>query len=59
MKENYELNSSTLAKIKKEYNINDDDYLYEMIGEGRLTAFTVLKKVYPKIGQSLILTAQL
>ena len=48
MKENYELNSSTLTKIKKEYNINEDDYLYEMIGEGRLTAFSVLKKVYPE-----------
>jgi len=48
MKENYELNSSTLNKIKKEYNINDDDYLYEMIGEGRLTAFAVLKKIYPE-----------
>ena len=48
MKENYELNSSTLNKIKKEYNIDDDDYLYEMIGEGRLTAFAVLKKIYPE-----------
>ena len=47
MKENYELNSSTLNKIKKEYNI-DEDYLYEMIGEGRLTAFAVLKKIYPE-----------
>ena len=49
MKENYELNSSTLSKIKKEYNINDDDYLYEMIGEGRLTAFAVLKKSLSRI----------
>ncbi|MBL6674635.1 MAG: bifunctional (p)ppGpp synthetase/guanosine-3',5'-bis(diphosphate) 3'-pyrophosphohydrolase [Alphaproteobacteria bacterium] len=47
MKENYELNSSTLNKIKKEYNV-DEDYLYEMIGEGRLTAFAVLKKIYPE-----------
>src|SRR6056300_184573 len=48
MKENYELNSSTLIKIKKEFNINDDDYLYEMIGEGRLIALAVLKKIYPE-----------
>ena len=47
MKENYELNSSTLNKIKKEYDV-DEDYLYEMIGEGRLTAFAVLKKIYPE-----------
>ncbi|MDC1047748.1 bifunctional (p)ppGpp synthetase/guanosine-3',5'-bis(diphosphate) 3'-pyrophosphohydrolase [Alphaproteobacteria bacterium] len=47
-KENYELNLSTLSKIKKEYNIYEDDHLYEMIGEGRLTAFAVLKKIYPE-----------
>ena len=49
MKENYELNSSTLSKIKKEYNINDDDYLYEMIGDGRLTAFCSIEKNLPRI----------
>ena len=48
IKENYDLNKSTITKIKNEYNINEIDDLYEMIGEGRLTAFSVLKKIYPE-----------
>ncbi|MDC0192929.1 bifunctional (p)ppGpp synthetase/guanosine-3',5'-bis(diphosphate) 3'-pyrophosphohydrolase [Pelagibacteraceae bacterium] len=47
-KENYELNSSTINLITNEYNINHIDDLYEMLGEGRVTAFSVLKKVYPE-----------
>jgi len=47
-KENYDLNESTINLIINEYNINNVDDLYEMLGEGRLTAFSVLKKVYPE-----------
>ena len=47
-KENYDLNESTLKLIKNEYNIDEIDDLYEMLGEGRITAFTVLKKIYPE-----------
>ncbi len=47
-KENYDLNESTLIKIKNEYNLSDIDDLYEMIGEGRVTALAVIKKVYPE-----------
>ncbi len=47
-KENYDLNDSTLTKIKNEFNINDIDEIYEMIGAGRVTAFAVIKRVYPE-----------
>ncbi len=47
-KENYDLNESTLKLIKNEYNIDEIDDLYEMLGEGRITAFMVLKKIYPE-----------
>ncbi|MDC6448404.1 bifunctional (p)ppGpp synthetase/guanosine-3',5'-bis(diphosphate) 3'-pyrophosphohydrolase [Alphaproteobacteria bacterium] len=47
-KENYDLNESTLIKIKKQFNVNDIDYLYEMVGAGRVTAFSVIKRIYPE-----------
>ena len=47
-KQNYDLNESTLKLIKNAYSINEIDDLYEMLGEGRITAFTVLKKIYPE-----------
>ncbi len=47
-KENYDLNDSILIKIKKEFNLNDIDDLYEMLGAGRLTAFSVIKRIYPE-----------
>jgi len=47
-KENYELNSSTLDKIKNEFSLGDLDDLYEMVGAGRLTAFSILKRIYPE-----------
>ncbi len=50
-KENYELNESTLTKIKKEYELNHIDDLYEMLGAGRLTAFSVIKRIYPEFNK--------
>ena len=49
IKENYDLNESISKKIKKEFNLNDLDDLYEMIGAGKLTPFTVIKRIYPEI----------
>jgi len=49
IKENYDLNESTSNKIKKEFNLNDLDDLYEMIGAGKLTPFSVIKRIYPEI----------
>jgi len=48
IKENYDLNNDTLNKIKAEFNISDIDDLYEMLGAGRLTAFSVIKRIYPE-----------
>ncbi len=47
-KENYDLNESIISKINKEYNIGSIDDLYEMLGEGRVTATSVIKKLYPE-----------
>ena len=47
-KENYDLNESTLKKIKNEFNVSDIEDLYEMVGAGRVTAFSVIKKIYPE-----------
>lgn len=47
-KENYDLNESILIKIKKEFNFSDIDDLYEMLGAGKLTAFLVIKRIYPE-----------
>ena len=47
-KENYDLNDSTLMKIIKEFNINDIDDLYELVGVGKITGYSVLKKIYPE-----------
>jgi len=48
IKENYDLNNDTLNKIKAEFNISDIDDLYEMLGAGKLTAFSVIKRIYPE-----------
>ena len=48
LKENYELNDSTLTKIKNEFDITDIDDLYDLLGSGRLTAFSVIKRIYPE-----------
>jgi len=48
IKENYDLNIDTLNKIKAEFNISDIDDLYEMLGAGKLTAFSVIKRIYPE-----------
>ena len=48
IKENYDLNKITLEKIKKEFNLSDIEDIYEMIGAGRLTAFSVIKRIYPE-----------
>ncbi len=47
-KENYELNKSTINKIKKDYKFSDIDDLYELVGSGNMTALSVLKKIYPE-----------
>ncbi len=47
-KENYDLNDSTLTEIKNEFDVKDIDDLYEMLGEGRVTAFSIIKRVYPE-----------
>ena len=48
-KENYDLNESTLEKIKKIYNVKDIEEIYEMVGEGRVTGMSIIKRVYPEI----------
>ena len=47
-KENYELNQSTIDKIKNDFNFSDIEDLYELVGSGDLTALSVLKKIYPE-----------
>ena len=47
-KENYELNESTIKRIKIEFNLTEIEDLYEMLGEGRITATSVVKKIYPE-----------
>ena len=47
-KENYELNSSVLEKIKQEYNVKNIKSIYELLGSGTITAVSVLKKIYPE-----------
>lgn len=47
-KENYELNESTIKRIKIEFNLTEIEDLYEMLGEGRITATSVIKKIYPE-----------
>ena len=47
-KENYELNTSTINKIKKDFKYSDIEDLYELVGSGNMTAVSVLKKIYPE-----------
>ncbi len=47
-KENYELNSSIEEKIKIEFKLKSMDELYELLGSGKITAVSVLKKIYPE-----------
>tara|TARA_Y100001970_G_scaffold132238_1_gene163083 strand:+ start:3778 stop:5901 length:2124 start_codon:yes stop_codon:yes gene_type:complete len=47
-KENYELNQSTINKIKKDFKFSDIAELYELVGSGNMTAVSVLKKIYPE-----------
>jgi len=48
-KENYDLNESTLVKIMKEFNVNEIDDLYELVGVGKVTGYSVIKKIYPEL----------
>ena len=48
-KENYDLNESTINKIENEFSVNNIDDLYEMLGAGRLTAYSVIKRIYPEL----------
>ena len=47
-KENYEITPSIEETIKKEFKLKSMDNLYEMLGSGSITAFTILKKIYPE-----------
>ena len=47
-KENYEINPSIEDKIKKEFNLNAINEIYELLGSGSITAVSVLKKIYPE-----------
>ncbi len=47
-KENYEINNTVKDKIKKEFNLKSIDNLYELLGSGKITAISVLKKIYPE-----------
>ena len=47
-KENFELNLSIEEKIKQEFNIKSLDDLYELLGSGKITVISVLKKIYPE-----------
>ena len=47
-KENYELNESTIKRILIEFNLTEIDDIYEMLGEGRITAISVINKIYPE-----------
>jgi GTP pyrophosphokinase len=48
LKVNYDLNESTLSKIKNEYSINNIEDLYEMVGAGKLTSYSIIKRIYPE-----------
>ena len=47
-KENYEINPFIEDKIKKEFNLNTINEIYELLGSGSITAVSVLKKIYPE-----------
>ena len=47
-KENYEFNQTIEEKIKEEYDLKSIDGLYELLGSGKITAVSVLKKIYPE-----------
>ena len=48
IKENYDLNDSTINKIINEFKVSEIDDLYEMLGAGKVTAFSVIKRIYPE-----------
>ena len=47
-KENYKLNSNILDKIKDEFKIKSNDEVFEIVGSGKITAASILKKIYPE-----------
>ena len=47
-KENYKLNSNILNKIKDEFKIKTNDEIFEIVGSGKMTAASILKKIYPE-----------
>ncbi len=47
-KENYELNPKIEEKIKQKFNLKSIEDLYELLGSGKITAVSVLKKIYPE-----------
>ena len=51
-KENYEITPSIEEIIKKEFKLKSMENLYEMLGSGSITAFTILKKIYPEYNYS-------
>ena len=53
VKENYELNKSTINKIKKDFKLSDIEDLYELVGSGNMTALSVLKKIYTEFNYKL------
>ncbi len=47
-KENYEFNKNIEKKILVDFNYKTIDDLYAQIGSGEITAFSVIKKIYPE-----------
>ena len=47
-KENYEFNKNIEQKILEDFNFKSTDNLYASIGSGEITAFSVIKKIYPE-----------
>ena len=47
-KENYDFNKSIEEKIKSVFKTNSINEIYELLGSGKITAFSVLKKIYPE-----------
>ena len=49
LKENIDFNDTTKNKLIKVYKFKNIEDIYELIGSGRITAISVLKKLYPEL----------
>lgn len=48
-KEGVEYSEKAVEEVLNEFNCKNSDNLFELIGSGSITAFSVLKKIYPEL----------